>query len=93
MCNIRPRVYITVSLLRHDLRLRLRLLSSSVDIDFPLECDDEFWESDDPNLAFNQPPGQPSTVAYFIFALKLRQILGLALRTIVELFHSNIAHN
>ncbi|KAF5332090.1 hypothetical protein D9611_008022 [Ephemerocybe angulata] len=38
---------------------------SSYDVDYPVECDDEFWENDDPELAFKQSPSRPSTITYF----------------------------
>jgi hypothetical protein len=52
-------------------------------VDLPTDCDDEYWENDDPNLAFKQPPGKPSKVAFFISLIKQQEILALALRTIV----------
>jgi hypothetical protein len=50
----------------------------------PVECDDEYWITDDPEQAFKQPTGKPSTVAYFNNLLRLNQILAFALRTIVR---------
>ncbi|KAF5322742.1 hypothetical protein D9619_002011 [Psilocybe cf. subviscida] len=54
------------------------------DIDFPIECDDEYWDppSGNPDDAFKQPPGKPSYITAFVCALKLAQILGLSLRTL-----------
>jgi hypothetical protein len=49
-----------------------------------MECDDEYWENPDPEQAFKQPSGKPSKLSYFILYLKLDQILGFALRTIVS---------
>ena len=54
------------------------------DLDLPVECDDEYWTSEDPKLAWKQPSGKPSYVAYFIAVLRLNQILAFALRTIVS---------
>jgi hypothetical protein len=65
------------------LKHRSYLLRSSFDLDLPTECDDEYWEDPDPEKAFKQPPGKPSKVSFFISYLKLNQILGFALRTIV----------
>jgi hypothetical protein len=53
-------------------------------VDLPIDCDDEYWENDDPNLAFKQPPGKPSKVAFFISLIKQQEILASALRTIVS---------
>lgn len=58
--------------------------SLSFDLDLPLECDDEFWEPDDHGSAFKQPPDRPSTITYFNCFLRLQQILGSAMRTIVR---------
>ena len=60
------------------------LLSVSLDLDFPIECDDEYWVTPDPALAFRQPEGKPSLVAYFNCQLRLNQINAFALRTIVS---------
>jgi hypothetical protein len=58
--------------------------SYSFDIELPIECDDEYWEPNERGEQFKQPPGKPSTVAFFISYLKLLQILNIALRTIVR---------
>ncbi|KAJ6510508.1 fungal-specific transcription factor domain-containing protein [Mycena sanguinolenta] len=52
------------------------------DVDYPIECDDEYWESSDPNEAFKQPPEKPSIVSYFVAYLKLIEIMGMAQRSI-----------
>jgi hypothetical protein len=59
---------------------------SSFDLDLPIECDDEYWENEDPEKAFKQPADKPSTVAYFNCFLKLGEVLGYLLRTIVRLY-------
>lgn len=64
--------------------LTLTYYRSSFDLDMPIECDDEYWVNDNPELAFRQPPGKPSKVAYFNSLLRLNQILAFALRTIVS---------
>ena len=57
----------------------------SFDADFPIEnCDDEYWEYLDPELAFKQPPGKPSSALYWIGLIKLIDIMGYAIRTIVS---------
>ncbi|KZT00948.1 uncharacterized protein LAESUDRAFT_731789 [Laetiporus sulphureus 93-53] len=55
------------------------------DLDLPTECDDEYWETPDPDLAFKQPPGKPSVIAFFNCFIRLNQILGFALRTIYSI--------
>ncbi|KAK7043157.1 Gypsy retrotransposon integrase-like protein 1 [Paramarasmius palmivorus] len=52
------------------------------DLEMPIECDDEYWESPDPQQAFRQPPGRPSTVSAFVSFVKLMKITGLVQRTI-----------
>ena len=61
-------------------------MPDSFDLEFPAECDDEYWEHPDPSKAFRQPPGKPSTVSAFVLTLKLNRILAFALRTIVSRF-------
>lgn len=56
----------------------------SCNLDLPIECDDEYMENSDPSLAFKQPPGKPSKIAYFNAHIKLLLILGSAQRTIVS---------
>jgi len=53
----------------------------SYDLDLPIECDDEYWET-----GFQQPEGKPSSVAYFNMHLKLTDILAYAMRLIVSIF-------
>lgn len=53
-----------------------------MDVDLPVECDDEYWDNPDPSLAFQQPPGKPPNISYFIYRLKLNQIQNIALRTL-----------
>jgi hypothetical protein len=72
-------------------RRKLIICSPSYDVDYPVDCDDEYWEPADPAMAFKQPEGKPSLVSYTIAYLKLMEILGMAQDTIVSLtllFHS-----
>ncbi|KAF7792733.1 hypothetical protein EIP86_003831 [Pleurotus ostreatoroseus] len=55
------------------------------DVELPLECDDEYWTNEDPNLAFKQPPGKPSTISFFNCVIRLNQIHAFALRTIYSI--------
>ncbi|EKM58717.1 uncharacterized protein PHACADRAFT_182969, partial [Phanerochaete carnosa HHB-10118-sp] len=52
------------------------------DLDYLIECDDEYWATDDPQKDFKQPRGQPSTIAHFNCVLTLQRIYVHALRTI-----------
>jgi hypothetical protein len=60
----------------------LLIPQSSYDVDYPIECDDEYWETDDPSQAFQQPPGKPCSVTAFVLNIKLCETLGFALRTL-----------
>ncbi|KAJ7451834.1 fungal-specific transcription factor domain-containing protein [Mycena galericulata] len=52
------------------------------DVDYPVECDDEYWENPDPQKRFQQPEGKPSVYGFFTKYLKLMEILGTAQKTI-----------
>ncbi|KAF9073616.1 putative fungal-specific transcription factor [Rhodocollybia butyracea] len=52
------------------------------DVELPINCDDEYWEHPDPDMAFKQPTGTPSKLSFFIHYLKLMDILAYATRTI-----------
>ena len=58
--------------------LRRDLIVSSIDVELPLEVDDEYL------VEREQPAGKPSQLSYFVSAIKLAQIAGLVLRTIVS---------
>ncbi|KDQ57491.1 hypothetical protein JAAARDRAFT_58100 [Jaapia argillacea MUCL 33604] len=60
------------------------------DTEFPLEVDDEYWEHEDPDLAFKQPPGKPSLVTAFNFWVRLSQIKAFALRTLWAIDKSKV---
>ncbi|KAL0566243.1 Gypsy retrotransposon integrase-like protein 1 [Marasmius crinis-equi] len=54
------------------------------DLPLPIDCDDEYWEVEDPEQAFKQPEGKPSSMSHWIALLKLMDIVGFAQRTIVS---------
>ncbi len=58
-------------------------LPSSIDVDFPIEVDDEYWENPDPSQAFRQPQGNPSKGLYYTSFLKLNQLMAKCLRILV----------
>ncbi|KIM42578.1 hypothetical protein M413DRAFT_120145 [Hebeloma cylindrosporum] len=60
------------------------------DLDWPVDCDDEYWDNPDPEKRFKQPPNKPSLIAGFILYLKLHRILALSLRTIYSINQSKI---
>ncbi|PIL36105.1 transcription factor [Ganoderma sinense ZZ0214-1] len=53
-----------------------------LDLDLPLEVDDEFWENEDPELAFRQPDGKPALVSCFVHWIKLSHVVAYALKTL-----------
>ncbi|KAF7351239.1 Zn(2)-C6 fungal-type domain-containing protein [Mycena sanguinolenta] len=56
-----------------------------IDADLPIECDDEFWENDDPALAFVQPAGKPSRTTFFNCYLRLNNVLAFGLKMLYSL--------
>ncbi|KAK7439588.1 Gypsy retrotransposon integrase-like protein 1, variant 2 [Stygiomarasmius scandens] len=59
------------------------------DVDLPIECDDEYWITPDPEQAFKQPPGQPAYVVYWNTFVKLLDIMSFAQRTIYTVRRSD----
>lgn len=57
---------------------------SDFDADYPIQVNDEFWNTGDPDTAFKQPAGVPVEPAILAFTqmLKLDHVLSAALRTI-----------
>ncbi|KAI0745137.1 fungal-specific transcription factor domain-containing protein [Earliella scabrosa] len=62
-----------------------------LDLDLPLEVDDEYWENEDPELAFRQPEGKPSIVSGFVQWIKLSHIIAYALKTLYTPKKSKVA--
>ncbi|TFK86622.1 hypothetical protein K466DRAFT_492433 [Polyporus arcularius HHB13444] len=62
-----------------------------LDLDLPLEVDDEYWENDDPELAFRQPEGKPSVVSGLVHWIKLSHIVAYALKTLYTPSKSKVA--
>ena len=60
----------------------------SFDLDPMTEVDDEYWENEDPELAFKQPEGKPSKIAFANCLVSLQKILAYASRTIVRRYGS-----
>lgn len=60
----------------------LAIHDEDIDIDYPLDVDDEYWETGTPARDFVQPEGTPSKMSGFIASLKLMQINGYCLRTV-----------
>lgn len=56
----------------------------SLDVDFPIDCDDEYWDHEDPQQNFCQPKDKPSKISFFISLLKLTEIATYVKRLIVR---------
>ncbi|KAH9479075.1 Putative transcriptional regulatory protein [Psilocybe cubensis] len=54
----------------------------SFDLEYPVECDDEYWDHEDPQKRFRQPPGKPCSMSNFIHLIKLCEILSFSSRTL-----------
>ncbi|KAK7437250.1 Gypsy retrotransposon integrase-like protein 1 [Stygiomarasmius scandens] len=59
------------------------------DADLPIECDDEYWETEDPEQAFKQPSGKPSYMSAWSTFVKLLDIMSIAQRTIYAVRRSD----
>jgi len=71
------------SLRKQSINISL-LLIFSYDLEMMCDCDDEYWENEDPTLAFIQPPGLPSRMSFFNHWTKLMEIEGLAHSVLVS---------
>ncbi|PPQ71792.1 hypothetical protein CVT24_006143 [Panaeolus cyanescens] len=56
------------------------LQDEDLDVDLPVECDDEYWDK-----GFRQPAGKPSTITYFNCYLRLMDIMAYAMRLIYSI--------
>ncbi|KAK0457720.1 fungal-specific transcription factor domain-containing protein [Desarmillaria tabescens] len=66
------------------------LFDEEIDLDLPIECDDEYWEPPNAANAFRQPLGRPALVSYFNCYLKLTSSITTCLRTIYAIERSLI---
>ena len=69
----------------------------SFDLDFPIECDDEYWftsgRDEEPfspaflkqPVVFKQPVDKPSLITAFVWSLKLYKVLAVLVRTMVSI--------
>ena len=72
----------------------------SLDLDYPIECDDEYWftlEKDEEGskpfpasflqqpVVFKQPSDKPSLITAFVLSLKLNKVVAVLVRTIVSI--------
>ena len=66
---------------------RLPDTAFSFDLDFPADCDDQYWAPIG-GVPFKQPPGVPSSITFFNLSHRLNQIASFAMRTIVSSSYS-----
>ncbi|KAF8992793.1 fungal-specific transcription factor domain-containing protein [Cyathus striatus] len=66
------------------------IFDDQFDLDMPVECDDEYWEHQDPSQRFKQPEGVPSTVTAFNQQLRLTKIMAFAMNTVGRSFYYSI---
>ncbi|KAF8345885.1 fungal-specific transcription factor domain-containing protein [Amanita rubescens] len=52
------------------------------DLDLPLEVDDQYWETSNPEEAFKQPKGVPSKISALNCLIKIGRILGFVQKTL-----------
>jgi hypothetical protein len=52
------------------------ITTEDFDLDYPAECDDEYWQKTESNEAFSQPSGKLSLLSYFTQYNKLMDIAG-----------------
>ncbi|THU84638.1 hypothetical protein K435DRAFT_783681 [Dendrothele bispora CBS 962.96] len=52
--------------------------SQDFDLELPVECDDEYWENEDPSKRFVQPPGKPAYVSGWNHYLRLLEIMAFS---------------
>ncbi|KAF5332907.1 hypothetical protein D9758_017005 [Tetrapyrgos nigripes] len=60
-----------------------------LEVDLPIECDDEYWETDDPQHAFQQPLDKPSYVAACNAFIKLLDIMSFAQHSLYSVRRSH----
>ncbi|KAF5328362.1 hypothetical protein D9619_013333 [Psilocybe cf. subviscida] len=62
------------------------------DLDPPLDCDDGFWDTKnpDPQKRFKQPPGKPSLMTHFLLSIELTHIMTFSMRTIYSINKSQV---
>ncbi|KAG8821414.1 hypothetical protein FRC17_009833 [Serendipita sp. 399] len=66
------------------------IYDSDIDVDLPLEVDDEYWAPADPSMAFQQPADKPAQATAFIRLLKLSSIIAYGLQTIYAVNKSQL---
>ncbi|KAK1226623.1 Gypsy retrotransposon integrase-like protein 1 [Marasmius sp. AFHP31] len=70
--------------------MAFRLLKGerSYDLEYPVECDDEYWDHPDEKVAWKQPENKPAQASCWVWMLKLLEILASTDQTIYSLKRS-----
>ncbi|OJT05037.1 hypothetical protein TRAPUB_4102 [Trametes pubescens] len=66
------------------------LQDEDFDADPLIECDDEYWDTGDPERDFKQPAERPSKLAFMNGISRLMQIMAFALRTLYSINKSKM---
>ncbi|KAF8894868.1 hypothetical protein CPB85DRAFT_221500 [Mucidula mucida] len=59
-----------------------QLREEDYDVEYPLACDEEYWETGNPKTDFKQPPDKPAKIEAFLAYIKLSHILSFAFQTL-----------
>ncbi|KAF9450417.1 hypothetical protein P691DRAFT_810360 [Macrolepiota fuliginosa MF-IS2] len=62
------------------------------DLDLPLEVDDEFWETGNPEADFKQPSDTPSKMTCFLQYIKLIRIIAFMAKTLYPVDRSKVLY-
>ncbi|KAJ9092550.1 hypothetical protein QFC21_006781 [Naganishia friedmannii] len=60
----------------------LQMNAEDYDVDYPLEVDDEYWDTGDSATDFVQPVDKPCKISMFVCLLRLVNIIGRAMKMI-----------
>ncbi|KAF9076758.1 fungal-specific transcription factor domain-containing protein [Rhodocollybia butyracea] len=65
------------------------ITTEDFDVDLPVDCDDEYWQGPNSEIAF-KPPARPSSASYIKCLIKLLDILAHAIGTIYAVRREDI---
>lgn len=69
---------------RANHRYELLLMRDRFDLDYPIACDDEYWDHPDPARAFKQPEGVPSRIDFLLSVIELTTSVGPGMHVVVS---------
>ncbi|KAJ8073388.1 Gypsy retrotransposon integrase-like protein 1 [Marasmius tenuissimus] len=64
------------------------IIAAHYDLEYPVECDDEYWDHPDERVAWKQPENKPAQASCWVWMLKLLEILASTDQTIYSLKRS-----